>query len=481
VHNPAVATVVLWLEVLLFLYFLITNAFYILTSLIAIVQMPFFVKLHRADPVRYVYSPYELPVSVLVPAYNEEEGIVDTLRSLLAQKYSEHEVIVINDGSTDATLALLRAEFALQEFPEAYRVRLETQPITAIYQSMTYPNLRVIDKKNGGKADALNAGINGARYPLVFACDGDSYYAPDAIQCLAEAFVKDPSTVVSSGSIGVSNACEFKDGQIVRRRLSPRWIVRFQVLEYMRAFLSSRLGWSPLNALCIVSGACGLFKKEILIEAGGYRTDTIWEDMEITLRVHHLMRKKHRRYRVAYTPFIVCWTRVPDTLGALWNQRVTWHRHISECMTIHRGLFMSGFAGTVGWLAFPYMVIGEWISPFMVAFGVAFGVAAAYLGFLSYYSQIVLLGLVFALGLAICMAAIFLDELSFNTYSATDLITLLFASLCEFFGFRQFVTLANFAGLWAWLVGKPLRGKPAGWGWLLPAFNPEEDPEPQAP
>lgn len=472
IHDPLVAQAVLWIEAVLFAYFLITNGFYVATALVAILQMPFFVKMHRADPIHHSYSIFEMPVSALVPAYNEAAGIVDTVRSLLAQRYSEHEVLVINDGSTDQTLALLQETFALEIFPEAYRVRLQTQPIRGIYQSQTHPNLRVIDKINGGKADALNAGLNGARYPVVFCCDGDSHYSPDALQCLVEPMVKNPKTVVSSASIGVSNDCIFEDGQLVYRRLSHRWIVRFQVLEYMRAFLASRLGWAPFNALCIVSGACAMFKKDVLIAAGGYRTDTIWEDMEITLRVHHYMRRIGKPYRIAFTPFIVCWTQVPDTLAALWNQRITWHRHVSECVTIHRGMLFEGSMGIVGKVGFPYMVIGEWIAPFMLVFGVVFGFVAAYLGFLSYYSQGVLLCLVFALGLAICAASIFLDELSFNTYSATDLLWLLAASFFEFFGFRQFVTIANFAGLWAWLTGKPIRGKRAELGWRLEPFEP---------
>ncbi|MDQ6929243.1 MAG: glycosyltransferase family 2 protein [Candidatus Eremiobacteraeota bacterium] len=474
--NATTSGVVLAIEILLFAYFLISNGFYILTTVIALVRLPLFVNLHRADPIHYVYSRFEIPVTAIVPAYNEVESVLDTVKSLLGQRYSEHEVVVVNDGSTDETLAILTKEFELEGFPEAYRVRLETQSIRGIYQSRTHPNLRVIDKENGGKADALNAGINGARYPLVFACDGDSYYSPDALQCLVEPLVKDPEVVVSSGAIGVSNDCIFENGKIIKRRLSARWIVRFQVLEYLRAFLSSRLGWAPLNALCIVSGACGLYYKEVLVNVGGFRTGTIWEDMEMTMRVHHFMRGAGTPYRIAFTPFVVCWTRVPDTLGALWNQRVTWQRHVGECITIHRGMLMGRY-GTVGWLALPYFILSEWISPLMVVFGMAFGLIAAYLGFLSYYSQIVLLGLVFAMSLAICCAAILLDELSFNTYSPRDLLVLLLFSIFEFFGFRQFCTLANLAGSWAWLAGRPIRGRPAIPGWRLTPYVPSRSKE----
>ncbi len=471
IHSRTESDVVILIELAFFLYFLFTNAFYILTVLIALFTLPRFVKLHRADPIHYVYSVLELPVSVIIPAYNESESIIETVSSLLEQKYSQHEVIVVNDGSTDHMLDILREHWSLEPFPEAYRVLLETKDIRGIYQSRTHAHLRVIDKANGGKADALNAGINAARYPIVFVCDGDSYYTPDALACLVEPMVKDPRTVASGGAIGVSNDCIFKDGQIIQRRLSKRWIVRFQVLEYMRAFLASRLGWAPLNALGIVSGACGLFRKSVLVDAGGFRADTVVEDMEITLRVHHLMRSRGTPYRIAFTPFIVCWTRVPDTLRTLWQQRITWHRHVGESMVIHRGMLLGRF-GTVGWLAYPYFVLAEWIYPIMVLSGFLFGLIAAYFGFLSYYSQFVLLGLVFVLALALCMAAIMLDELSFNTYSAADLLILLFASVLELFGFRQFCMIANFVGGWAWFAGWPIRGRASIPGWRFPPYKP---------
>lgn len=467
-----VDAVVYAIEVSLFCYFFATNATYLATTAIALANLRDFVRLHRADPVRFVYSEREPPVTVLVPAYDEEEGILETVASLLAQRYSQYEVVVVNDGSTDATLALLTEAYALEPFPEAQRAVLATKPVRGVYRSRSDPRLRVIDKENGGKGDALNAGINAARYPLFFACDGDSYYSADALSCLIEPFVRDPRTVASGGAIGVSNACRFADGRLAEKRLSPRWIVRFQVLEYMRAFLSSRLGWAPCNALCIVSGACGLYRKATVVEAGGYRTDIVWEDMEMTLRVHHLYRSTGRPYRIAFTPFVVCWTRVPSTLRELWGQRVSWHRHVSECMTIHRDLFLRPSAGTVGMLAFPYLAFGEWLAPLAVIFGIGFGCAAAWLGFISWSSQAILLALVFALGLAETLASMLLDEFSFNTYRFGDVVRLLGSSLWEFCGYRQFLTVANFVGLIHWARGAPLRGKPARPGWELAPYRP---------
>jgi cellulose synthase/poly-beta-1,6-N-acetylglucosamine synthase-like glycosyltransferase len=471
IRNPTEATIVICIEVAFFLYFLVTNGFYIVTAAIALVQLPRFISLHRGDPVRYAYSTLD-PVSILVPAYNEADGILNTVASLLAQRYNEYEVVVVNDGSTDDTLQVLAQAYGLEAVDERLPEIFPTAAILGIYQSASVPHLRVIDKANGGKADALNAGIATARFQLIFACDGDSYYSTDALECLIEPFARDPRTVVSGGAIGVSNGCVFEDGRIVERRLSSNWIVRFQVLEYMRAFLASRLGWAPLNALYIVSGACGLYLKSAIVDAGGYRTDTIWEDLEMTIRIHRRMLARGISYRVAYTPFVVCWTKVPATLGELWAQREGWHRHVGECAAIHRGLFFAKRSASIGRLGFPYLVIGELIAPAMVLSGLIFGLTAAYLGFISYESQAILLLLVFSLGLAVCMASILLDELSFNTYTFRELGILLVASLFEFFGFRQFVTLANFIGLLAWLTGRPIRHKSAVPGLKLPTYDP---------
>jgi len=457
VVDPTVALSILILELILFAYFLFTNAIYIGTSIVALSRLPRFMKLRSADPIRASYSPFELPVSVLVPAYNESEGIVQTVESLLHLEYSEYEIIVINDGSSDETLQLLIDRFELVRFPQVPRVAIPTQEIRGFYQSKLRANLRVVDKKNGGKGDALNAGINVSRYPLVFACDGDSYYSRDALQCMIEPYLSDPKTVVVGASIGISNDCEFSDGRLVKRRLSKRWIVRFQVLEYLRAYLGSRLGWAPFNGVSIVSGACGLWRKSVLIEVGGYRTDTIWEDFEMTLRVHHYLRKHKRPYVVAFTPFSVCWTQVPDTAVALWHQRVGWHRHISECMWLHRGLLFSGYGGSIAWLGLPYLWLCEWLAPYLVLFGVLFGVLAAVTGVLAWHAQVVLLALVLSLAVLTSVCAVLLDELSFVTYSDAEMATLIFATVLEVFGFRQLVTAANAVGLWQWLRRDPIR------------------------
>jgi cellulose synthase/poly-beta-1,6-N-acetylglucosamine synthase-like glycosyltransferase len=476
ITNPTIALVVFSIEVVLFSYFLFVNLFYIGTTLVAFARLPSFIKGHLANPVVPVYSSLELPVTVAVPAYNEQEHIVQTVDSLLQLEYSEFEIVVVNDGSTDETLKRLSDAFSLEPFPQPYRDNIPTQRVRQIYVSQRFPNLRVIDKLNGGKGDALNAAINCARYPLFFATDADSHYTKDALQCMAEPFLLDPETVVCGATVGVGNDCTFEDGAMTGRRLSKRWVVRFQILEYMRAFLSSRLGWAPLNSLLIVSGACGLWRREVLQRAGGYRTDTIWEDLEMTTRVHHMLRKERRRYRIAFTPFAVCWTTVPDTLEELWNQRVGWHRHLSEATSLHRKMFLGRHCGTMGWLGFPFLVLGEFLAPLMVIFGVIFSLVAAYFGFLWYGAQLILLMLVAALAILVSMGAILLDEISFKTYSPRELLILLVAAPLELFGFRAFITAASFVGFWHWLRSRPARGRRDLSSWNARPYDPMRSP-----
>ncbi|HTJ28186.1 MAG TPA: glycosyltransferase [Candidatus Limnocylindria bacterium] len=459
ITDPGLMHAVLIIEALLFLYFIACNSFYLYTALVALAQLPAFVKRHFAQPARAVHSRFETPVTVIVPAFNESEHVIATVRSLLAFDYPSYEVVVVNDGSTDRTLELLATAFALEPSSEPYRISVPTADVHGIYRSATEPNLRVIDKANGGKGDALNAGINCASYPLVLCVDGDSFYVRETLACMVEPFLEDASTVVTAASIGVANGCEFADGSLRRVRLSRKPIVRFQVLEYLRAFLATREGWAPSNALSIVSGACGLYRKDVLVEAGGFRTDTIWEDMEMTIRVHHLMRARKRPYRVAFTPFVVCWTMVPETWGALWRQRVGWHRHLSEVLFIHRRLLCKPGSGAIGWAGIPFLFAFEWFAPVAVVLGITFGVFGYVQGFLSIWSQVVMLLLVLGLALLQSVGAIVLNELSFGAYRLGELARLLVSAVFENIGYRQFVMLANLSGLVMWLFRPRAQGR----------------------
>jgi len=426
-------------------YFVALNGAYLALNLVAFVALRGFMQRRVLESLPQAHSELEIPITLVVPAYNEELTIAGAVRSLLQVSYSEFEIVVVNDGSRDRTLEVLIREFSLVPVPEAFRIRLATKPVRAVYHSLTHPELRVIDKENGGKADALNAGINGARYPLFCGLDADSVLQRDSLQRVVLPFLEDARTVACGGIVRPANGCEVSDGFLVRAGLPRRPIALLQVVEYFRAFLFGRLGWSPLNAVLVISGAFGLFHKETVIGAGGYRTDTVGEDMELVVRLHRVLRREGRPYRIAFVPDPVCWTEAPESWRVLRNQRVRWQRGLAESLALNRSLLFSRHGGAPGWLAMPFALLFECASPAVEVAGYVF-FAAAFL--------LVAVGL----GMLLSVTALLLEEISFHTYPrVTDLVLLLAAVILENVGYRQVNTWRRLIGLWQWCSGRKAR------------------------
>jgi len=432
-------------------YFILLNGGYLLLNLLSIVS------LHRKgqerilDDLPQAYSGLEPPISLLVPAFNEEATIAASVRSMLQLAYSELEIIVINDGSKDRTLDVLKEEFELVPFPEAYRVRLATRPVNGIFRSTRYPNLRVIDKVNGGKADSLNAGINASRYPLFCGVDADSILQRDSLQRVVKPFLNDATVVATGGTVRVANGCEVSGGFLTRVGLPSNIWALFQVVEYLRAFLFGRLGWSAVNGMLIISGAFGLFRKEVVIEAGGYRPKTIGEDMELVVRMHRLLREKRQPYRIEFVPDPVCWTEAPEDRKTLRNQRIRWQRGLSESLAANWGLVFSRNGGTPGWLAFPFMVLFEWLGPLVELGGYVFMAVAFFSGLISWQAFAVFLFVAIGLGILLSASGLLLEEMSFHIYpEPRHLAMLALVVVLENFGYRQINSWWRLVGLYRW-------------------------------
>jgi cellulose synthase/poly-beta-1,6-N-acetylglucosamine synthase-like glycosyltransferase len=441
-------------------YFILLNGGYLLLNLLSLRT------LHRRgqeqflDEVPRAYSGLEPPVSILVPAYNEEATIAASIRSMLQLTYSEFEVIVVNDGSKDATLDVLVREFNLLPFPEAYRRRIATKEVRQVYRSTRFPNLRVIDKVNGGKADSLNAGINASRYPLFCGVDADSILQRDSLEKVVEPFLRDPAVVATGGTVRVANGCEVSGGFLTKIGLPANIWALFQVVEYLRAFLFGRLGWSAINGMLIISGAFGVFRKDAVIEVGGYRPDTIGEDMELVVRMHRLLRAKGQPYRVEFVPDPVCWTEAPEDYRTLRNQRIRWQRGLAESLSANWGLLFSRNGGAPGWLAFPFFLAFEWLGPLVELFGYLFMVYAVITGAVSWAAFGAFLFVAIGLGILLSASGLLLEEMSFHIYPrGKQLLALGLVVLIENFGYRQLNTIWRLTGLYRWATQKE-----ATWG-----------------
>ena len=275
------------MEWLFFGYFIVIYSVYVILNVFAVFRIRRYLQVAELAAADNVFSSLDLPVSVIVPAYNESDSIITSIRAMLQIEYPDFEVIVVNDGSTDDTLQKLIDNFNLRPFPEAYRKRVPSRKVRGVYRSALYPKLRVIDKENGGsKADAMNAGINSCRYPLFCAVDADSILQPDSLRRAVRPFLEEPNTVATGGTVRIANGCVVRGGFLEKVGLSSNILARIQVVEYLRAFLYGRMGWTQMNAVLIISGAFGVFDKEAIVRVGGYNPEAVGEDIELVLRLH---------------------------------------------------------------------------------------------------------------------------------------------------------------------------------------------------
>ncbi|MCS6881577.1 MAG: glycosyltransferase [Oscillochloridaceae bacterium] len=437
-HDPG-ALALLVANTLILGYFLLLQGSYLILLLISSMAILRYRHIVADEHWRsIIQSPLTLPISLIAPAYNEERTIIESVRSLLSLEYPEYEVIVVNDGSRDSTLATLIEHFQLQPIPARIEYAIPCQPIRHVYRSARYPRLVVVDKENGGKADALNAGIIMASHPLFCAMDADSLLEGNALLRITRPFLEHPETVAVGGIVRIANGCQVEQGKVKAVGLSRNPLVIFQHVEYLRAFLFGRVGWSALGALLIISGAFGVFKRQAVLDAGGYRHDTVGEDFELVVRMHRRLREQKRAYRIVFLPDPVCWTEAPETLRVLGRQRNRWQRGLIDTLKIHRRMTLNPRYGRIGMVAMPYFVIIELIGPVIEMFGYLFVTMAFLLKLINLPFFLLFLTLAILLGALLSVASVTLDEIAYHRFPRLSQLLILVAfALLEQFGYRQ--------------------------------------------
>jgi len=434
---------------------LLQNVIQLIQLIMAMIALYFNPKVRLTSQLWRRFHESAPAISLMAPAYNEERTIVESVRSLLNQNYPQFEVIVVNDGSKDRTLALLKDEFDLKPIRRAYSVAVPCATIRGIYAAERQPRLIVVDKVNGGKADALNAAINIARSPLVCTIDADSLLEPGALLRAAQPFIEDPErTIAVGGSINIANGCRIENGQIITVAISRNVLALFQTVEYLRAFLMARLAWSQLNALTIISGAFGLFDRHAVIEVGGYSRDTVGEDMELVVKLHRWFRDRKRDYRIAYISEPVCWTEAPESLGDLARQRKRWQRGALETFVKHAGMLVHLRYGRVAALGMSQVLLTDVLGPTVELLGYLAIPTFCLLNLISWEFFAAFLCVSVGFGVAISVGGLVLEEAhSRRVGRASDLLVLLLFALLENFGYRQLSNLWRVQGTWQYLTG----------------------------
>ncbi|MBN9502804.1 MAG: hypothetical protein BGO01_12495 [Armatimonadetes bacterium 55-13] len=264
--------------------------------------------------------PHQPTVSVVIAAFNEEKVVVRTLQSVLASRYPVEEILIVDDGSTDRTVEVIRGAFA------------------------NTPRVRLIQKTNGGKASALNLAIEQARGEVLFGIDADTQLDSEAISHLVAHFA-DPRVAAVAGNVKVGNA----------QNLLTRW----QSLEYTTSQNVDRRAFGLLNCITVVPGAIGAWRASAVRQVGGYESDTLAEDMDLTWRL------RMAGYRLANEPRAIAYTEAPQSFGAFFKQRFRWAYGTLQCLVKHRKAL--GRYGWFGWFAIPslwlFQIVFQILAP----------------------------------------------------------------------------------------------------------------------
>lgn len=399
-------------------------------------------------------------VSVVVPALNEELTIVESVRAMLALDYESREIVVVNDGSTDGTLELLQRTFGLLPAPLAFDQPIPTAPVRGIYRSIREPGLVVIDKENGRcKSDASNAGINAASGVLVLVIDADTVLEPDALSRAVLPFLEDPTTVAVGGNIAIVNGSRIEHGRVAEVSLPRSWLARFQIVEYMRAFLLFRLACASVNGVLLISGAFGLFRRDAVIAVGGFDHRAIGEDMDLTVRLQRHHRARRLPFRITFDPNPLAATQAPEDWRSLKSQRCRWRRGLLQVLWRHRRMIGNPRYGVVGLALLPYTAFIDGLGPLIEISGYVITTVGAVSGFLDWHYYGVLIFVSVTLGAASTFQAILLNDVATQRYMrGRDLLLLMAVALLENCGYRQM-------NAWWGVVGtvQAMTGK-SGWG-----------------
>jgi len=396
-------------------------------------------------------SPYAPSISILAPAYNEGANIIENVRSLLSIYYNNLELIVVNDGSKDNSLQQLIVAYDLVKVDFFVSYQIPTKPVRGVYKSKNpiYKKLVVVDKVNGGKADALNVGINTAANDYIVCIDVDCVLEQDALLKLMKPFLETTGekVIATGGVVRIANSCDIQHGRLLKVNLPKQYLPRMQALEYIRAFLLGRMAWSRLNGLLLISGAFGAFDKEIAIKVGGYDHKTVGEDMELVVRMRRYMEELNLPYKVAFIPDPLCWTEAPVNFKILGRQRNRWTRGTIETLGLHKKMFFNPRFGLLGMLSYPYWFFFEMCAPGVEFLGIVAFLIMALFQLINWHIFFAFLTFIITFGYLYSAFAVFMEVKTYNQYRRkTDVMKLLLTALTEPFVFHPFVVWSGVRG-----------------------------------
>jgi cellulose synthase/poly-beta-1,6-N-acetylglucosamine synthase-like glycosyltransferase len=455
-------------------------------ALLALLSLRGIIKFQRknsyVDYTKMLQSPLAPGISIIAPAFNESVTIISNVRSLLTLNYPKFEVIIVNDGSTDDTLQKLIDEFELVQVDFAYNERIKSQPVKRLFKSTNsaYEKLVIVDKVNGkSKADASNAGINAAAYDYFLCTDVDCIIEKDTLLRMIKPFMdeehnkikeigepcpecgyvhikEDSIRVIATGAtLRIANSCEVDEGVITRVRPPEKWLPRFQEMEYLRAYVLGKMGWSVINCVPNVSGGLGLFDKEVAIKAGGYDSKSFAEDMDIVTRMCTYMIDNKLKYAIRYIPTTQCWTEGPPNIKVFSRQRTRWGRGLAEIITIHRKVIFNPRYKKLGLIVLPYNLFFEFLAPIIEFTGILYYIYLIITGNINWHYALILLLFVYLYSVMITTLAVWWDQKTYHYYKTwREVIGLALMAFIEPFVYHPLIVFFALRGYYFFMIGK---------------------------
>lgn len=451
--SSTVEIILVIIHILFFIYALFALGSYSILAIISAVETKEYMKKNSFVNYKEILSSTISPsISIIAPAYNESLNIIENVRSLLSSHYVNYDVIIVNDGSKDDSLEKLIKAYDLVPTDFLINEQIPTKPLrNGVYKSTNpaFEKLMVVDKENGGKADALNMGLNISNNKYVACIDVDCLLLENALQKMVKPFIEvtDETVIATGGVIRIANSCIINNGKLLDVNLPKKLIEKAQILEYLRAFLLGRMAWSRLNGLLVISGAFGLFNKKIAIDVGGYDTNTVGEDMEIIVRMRRHMEENNEKYRVAYIPDPLCWTEAPDNYKTFISQRNRWTRGTIETLRKHRKIGFNKKYRSLGMLSYPYWLFFERLAPVIEVVGMIYFAILMALNEVRWDYAIAFIILAYLFTVLFSVVAIFSEELTYHQYKKKGTgFKLLEISALEPFVLHPFILYAAIRG-----------------------------------
>jgi cellulose synthase/poly-beta-1,6-N-acetylglucosamine synthase-like glycosyltransferase len=409
----------------------------------------------RRDAPDFRQSPLMIPISAIVPAFNEEDSVIDAVLALIDSKMPELEIIVVDDGSTDETAQRLTDRFDMIAVESSYPQQLATRRVNQLLHSRLNPNVWLIRKDNGGKADAVNAAVNLARFRYVLVTDADSVFEPGAVhEAMAMIGFSAKTQVGVGGMVRVRNGMAVEEGRLIGSKLPRSLLGQFQVVEYMGAMTGSRAGWNLLNGVPVLSGAFSIWRRDVVLELGGMTRDTTHEDIEFTFRVHEHFRRRREPYLISTLPDSVVWTEAPHRWRDLYQQRKRWQRVVLECVWRYRRMIANPKYGEVGTITMPYMLVFEALGPLVELAALALAIVLFLQGALAPLVFAFFLIAATALVALTRIAAIALDSALYHRFTPAAVLRLSLVALLELFLYRPVILMARLMAIPEFLMGR---------------------------